>query len=241
MTTFPFARLPSHDVPQPFGRLPPLLRRAIRGRADQLPSAAPPAPAPRVETPAYEMPSKGLLSLSASFGADTQRIMAGLSWRVFRAAAGEDGKHTLVAQSTDAAPVFSLPSGDYLVHVAYGLVGGVRRVTLGTSALSERVALNAGGLRVVGLLGEARLPPERLSITIYVPEGQNPQGKLIARDVKSDQVIRLPEGPYHIISTYMDTLTAGAGAFATNSVVDTDVRIQAARSPRPISGTGLPR
>jgi hypothetical protein len=194
-----------------------------------LPSAAPAVPAAPVEAPAYEAPSKGLLSLSASFGADTQRIMAGLSWRVFRAAAGEDGRHTLVAQSTDAAPVFSLPSGDYLVHVAYGLVGGVRRVTIGTNAISERVALNAGGLRVVGLLGESRLPPERLSITIYVPEGQNPQGKLIARDVKSDQVIRLPEGPYHIISTYMDTLTAGAGAFATNSVVDTDVRVQAGK------------
>ena len=194
-----------------------------------LPSAPPPDVIAPIETPAYEAPSKGLLSLSASFGADTQRIMTGLSWRIFRAAADEGGKHTLVAQSTDASPVFSLPSDDYLVHVTYGLVGGVRRVSMGTSPLSERIALNAGGLRVVGLLGDSRLPPERLSITIYVPEGQNPQGKLIARDVKSDQVVRLPEGPYHIISTYMDTLTAGASASPTNSVVDTDVRVQAGK------------
>ena len=167
-----------------------------------LPSAPPPAAAPpRAETPAYETPSKGLLSLSAHFGADTQRIMAGLSWRVFRAAPNDDGKHTLVAQSADAAPVFSLPSGDYLVHVAYGLVGSVRRVSVGTNTVSERIALNAGGLRVVGLMGESRVPPERLSIAIYVPEGQNPPGKLVARDVRSDQIVRLPEGPYHIIST----------------------------------------
>jgi hypothetical protein len=184
---------------------------------------------PLAEPSPFAAPSKGLLSLSASFGADTQRIMSGLSWRVFRAAPEEDGKHTLVAQSADAAPVFSLPAGDYLVHVAYGLAGGVRRVRLASGSVSERVALNAGGLRVVGLLGESRLPPERLSIAIYVPEGQNPQGKLVARDVRSDQIVRLPEGPYHIISTYMDTLTAGANPFPTNSVVDTDVRVQAGR------------
>lgn len=194
-----------------------------------LPSS-PAAEAPEApEASAYEIPSKGLLSLSASFGADTQRIMAGLAWRVFRAGENDDGKHTLVAQSTDSAPVFSLPSGDYLVHVAYGLVGSVRRVTIQTGAVSERLALNAGGLRVVGLLGDSRLPPERLSIAIYVPEGQNPQGKLVARDVKSDHVVRLPEGPYHIISTYIDNLTAGASAFPTNSVVDADVRVQAGK------------
>jgi hypothetical protein len=190
---------------------------------------SPPLPQQSPPIAQYEIPAKGLLSLSASFGADTQRIMAGLSWRVFRAAPNNDGKHTLVAQSADATPVFSLPSGDYLVHVAYGLVGGVRRVSIGTSTVSERIAINAGGLRVVGLLGETRLPPERLSISIYVPEGQNPQGKLVAREVKSDQIVRLPEGPYHIISTYMDNLTAGATAFPTNSVVDTDVRVQAGR------------
>ena len=194
-----------------------------------LPSAPPPAAAPAVVKPVYEMPAKGLLSLSASFGADTQRIMAGLSWRVFRASPEDDGKHTLVAQSVDAAPVFSLPSGDYLVHASYGLVASVRRVSIGTSSVSERIALTAGGLRVVGLLGESRLPPERLSIAIYVPEGQNPQGKLVARDVRSDQIVRLPEGPYHIISTFMDNLTAGASAFATNSVVDTDVRVQSGK------------
>jgi len=194
-----------------------------------LPSAPPPAAAPAVAAPVYQAPAQGLLSLSASFGADTQRIMAGLSWRVFRATPEDDGKHTLVAQSVDAAPVFSLPRGDYLVHAAYGLVAGVRRVSIGTSNVSERIPLTAGGLRVVGLLGESRLPPERLSIAIYVPEGQNPQGKLVARDVRSDQVVRLPEGPYHIISTYMDNLTAGANAFATNSVVDTDVRVQSGK------------
>lgn len=194
-----------------------------------LPSAPPPAPAPAAVEPSFQAPARGQLSLSASFGSDAQRIMAGLSWRVFRASPEGDGKHTLVAQSLDAAPVFSLPRGDYLVHAAYGLVAGVRRVTIGASNVSERIALTAGGLRVVGLLGETRLPPERLSIAIYVPEGQNPQGKLVARDVRSDQIVRLPEGPYHIISTYMDNLTAGANAFPTNSVVDADVRVQSGK------------
>lgn len=138
-----------------------------------LPSAPPQAEsAPAEAAPApYVAPSTGLISLSASFGADTQRIMAGLSWRVFRP--DSEGKHALVAQSADPTPVFSLPLGEYLVHVSYGLAGGVRKVTIGAGSQSERVALNAGGLRVVGLLGELRVPPERLSISIFVPEGQN--------------------------------------------------------------------
>ncbi|MBX9759322.1 MAG: hypothetical protein K2Y29_11150 [Beijerinckiaceae bacterium] len=213
-----------------------LLLSGLTGHAAaqiNLPSAPPASATPAEPSPVfappipYVAPSTGLLSLSANFGTDTQRIMSGLSWRVFRP--DGDGKNALVAQSADPAPVFSLPYGEYLVHVSYGLVGGVRKVTISAVSKSERVALNAGGLRVVGLLGELRVPPERLSISIFVPEGQNPQGKLVARDVRSDQIVRLPEGPYHIISTYLDTLTAGASASPTNSVVDADVRIQAGR------------
>jgi hypothetical protein len=181
------------------------------------------------ETSPFTAPSSSMLTLSASFGQDAARITSGLSWRVFRASPGEDGRHQLVARSSDAAPVFALQPGDYLVHVSYGLVGSVRRVSITGGSQAERVVLNAGGLRVVGMLGEARLPPERVSISIFVPEGNNPQGKLVARDVRADQVVRLPEGPYHIISTYMDTTIQGSPPSPTNSVVDADVRIEAGR------------
>ena len=61
--------------------------------------------------------------------------------------------------------------------------------------------LNAGGLRVVAMLGESRIPAERISASVYVPEGANPQGKLVAKDLRAAQLLRLPEGTYHIVST----------------------------------------
>jgi hypothetical protein len=184
--------------------------------------------APQESSP-LQAPTSGLLSLSASYGANEQRIFSGLSWRVFRDGPGPDGNYTMAAQSADAAPVLALPIGDYIVHVSYGLAGAVRRVRVSGGGQAERIALNAGGLRVVGLVGDTRAPPDRLSIAIYVPEGANPQGKLVARDVRPGQIVRLPEGPYHIISTYLDTLTAGLAPSPTNSVVDADVRIQTGR------------
>jgi len=183
---------------------------------------------PREPSP-LQAPTSGLLSLSASYGADEQRIFSGLSWRVFRDGPEPDGTYTIAAQSSDSAPVLALPNGDYIVHVAYGLAGAVRRVRVSGGAQAERIALNAGGLRVVGLVGDTRAPAERLSVAIYVPDGADPQGKLVARDVRPEQIVRLPEGRYHIISTYLDTLTAGLAPSPTNSVVYADVRIQTGR------------
>ena len=76
------------------------------------------------------------------------------------------------------------------------------------------------------MLGDQRISQERLSVSVFVPEGANPQGKLVARDVKAERLLRLPEGTYHIISTYLEPPTAGLSAAPTNSIVDADVRIQ---------------
>ena len=63
-----------------------------------------------------------------------------------------------------------------------------------------------------------------------MPEGANPQGKLVARDVRPGQLVRLPEGVYHIISTYYEAPPAGVAPAPTNSVVEADVRIQPGRT-----------
>ncbi|MDB5571046.1 MAG: hypothetical protein JWN93_2229 [Hyphomicrobiales bacterium] len=194
-------------------------------------SPTPPAPeTPPEPAPEARAPDIGALALSANFGADDKRIAAGLTWRVFRDAPDGDGKRPLAAESTSATPIFVLPFGDYVVHAAYGLASAVRRVSITGPRHTERLALNAGGLRVLGMLGEARIAPERLSISVFVPEGANPQGKLVARDVRPGRLLRLPEGTYHLISTYLDAPSAGGAGGSTNSVVDADVRIQPGRT-----------
>lgn len=171
------------------------------------------------------------LRLSATLAAnDPQPVRSGIFWRVFEESAQQDGSHRLVAESDEAAPALSLPDGAYIVHAAYGLAGVTRRVGIEGSNVSERLVLNAGGLKLIDKLGDAQIPPQRLSISIYVPERGNSEAKLILSNAKSDDVICLPEGAYHVVSTLLDTgQGAQGGANQTNSVVTADLKIPAGK------------
>ena len=54
---------------------------------------------------------------------------------------------------------------------------------------------------------------------------------LFRSNAKPGQVIRLPEGMYHIVSTYLDTVGVGSliPVSATNSVVNADFRVQSGK------------
>ena len=165
------------------------------------------APGGQPKVPASAEVRKGELYLSAMLTTrDSQALATGpLQWRVFDDAADAQGRHRMVAQSTDAAPSMTLPEGTYIVHVALDLASAVRRVTVGRQPSSERLILNAGALRIVGVLGDKPLNPARLSISIYVPEAGNSEAKLVLNGAKAGDLIALPEGNYHVVSTLLDT------------------------------------
>jgi len=171
------------------------------------------------------------LRLTATLAAnDAQPVKSGLVWRVFEEGAQPDGSHKLVAESGDAQPSLSLPDGVYIVHAAFGLAGATRRIVVEGHGLSERVALNAGALKLIDMLGETKIPPQRLSISIYVPERGNSEAKLVLANAKGGEVICLPEGAYHIVSTLLDTSQATQGENnATNSIVTADLRVPAGK------------
>mgnify|MGYP001766869759 CR=1 FL=1 len=181
--------------------------------------------------PAPVEAGQGGLYLAAVFSAaDTQPIASGLTWRIYADRPDADGIHKLVAESKDATPALALPEGDYIVHVALGLAGAMKRVTLRGEGLSERLALNAGGLRIAGVLGETAIPAAQLSISIFVPERGNAEAKLVLAKARPNDIISLPEGTYHVVSTLLDTVgvgsTGGAGASPpTNSIVTADLRV----------------
>lgn len=186
----------------------------------RLPSGVEPAP---VEAP------KSVLHLAAALGAmDAQPVRGGLQWRIFEEKAELDGTHKLVAQSSEATPVFSLHDGNFIVHAAFGLAGATKRVAISGKGVSERLVLNAGALRIVGELGDAPIQPARSSISIYVPERDNSEAKLIVANGRTGDTIGLPEGSYHIVSTLLDAASNGA-ANPTNSVVSADLRVQAGK------------
>lgn len=194
------------------------------------PNAAQPIP----KFPPVPVITEGMatLRLSATLGSvDTQVVRSGVTWRVFEEAAQPDGSHKLVAQSEEATPTLPLPDGAYVVHAAYGLAGATRRVVLEGHSVSERLPLNAGGLKLVDMLGETKIPAQRLAISIYVPERGNSEAKLVLANAKGDEVICLPEGSYHIVSTLLDTTQGAQGGnnATTNSVVTADLKVPAGK------------
>jgi hypothetical protein len=169
------------------------------------------------QTPASES-AQATLSLAAVLNGGGAPLAGGLRWRVFAAQADPDGSRPLIVESSVAQPTLTIPAGDYVVHVAFGLASAAKRVTLGAEVRSERLTLSAGALKIEGTLADAPIDPSKLSLAIYVPQNRNPLGKLVYANGKAGDIIGLPEGSYHIVSTYLDTVGARSGvSAATNS------------------------
>ena len=172
------------------------------------------------------------IALTATFGDSNTLIGTGLTWRIS------------VPRPVPAAIARSLSNprrrrrpcrfldGDYVIHAAFGLAGATKRIKVSGAAMNVRVPISAGALRVVDMLGDARIAPNRASLSIYIPEPGNSEAKLILSSAKVGDIVALPEGTYHVVSTYLDITSAGTQAQpgvpanSTNSVVEADFKVQ---------------
>ena len=197
------------------------------------------AAAARADNPSPLAPMAAL-HLTAGLGAAGAPLEAGLHWRVFDAHAQPDGSRPLAFETSLPQPTINLPAGDYVVHVAFGLASATKSIALGPEGHSERLGLAAGALRIAGTLQDKPIDPANLSLAIYVPERNNSQAKLVYAKAHAGEVIGLPEGTYHIVSTYLDTVGVGSVGVAkpgaptnapvpTNSIVSGDVRVAAGK------------
>ena len=179
-------------------------------------AAAPPAGAPLVTAP----PTQAVLSLSARYGKDLGPITNGLVWRVFPDRPDEAGTFKLIREDRGATPNIVLPPGNYVVHVAIGLVSAVRAVTLKAETDRESFVLPAGGLRIEGRVGTSKIPQNQISFSIYKgSQFEVGERAPLVPNVAASDVVLLPEGTYYIISNYGDA----------NSVVRSDIRVQAGK------------
>ena len=181
------------------------------------------------------------LSLSASLNGAAAPLTGGLRWRIFGTTPDADGTHPLTVESSIAQPTLTLTPGDYVIHVSFGLAAATRRVSLGPEVRAEKLALSAGAIRIGGTVSDAPVDPTKLSLAIYVPEGRNPEGKLVYSKAKAGDIVGLPEGAYHIVSTYLDTVggkfaanpapvsnkaaALAQAALPTNSIVNADIKV----------------
>lgn len=186
----------------------------------QTPLTMPPAGNPGVAIPMVPA-GKVALALSARFGREAPVITGGLIWRIYFAKADRDGKFRLIKEDKSAAPTLLLPPGRYIVHVGFGLATAVRPVTLRGPTVHETFELPAGGLRLEGRVGDAKIPASQISFDVFKgsqfepSEGRRP----IAEHVLSGKVVVVPEGTYYIVSNYGDA----------NAVVRSDIRVQAGK------------
>ena len=222
-----------------------LLAFAVLAALSPIASAEPPSTPPdSVAAPAEPPAAEGqaTLALSATLNGVNEPLAGGVRWRVYSAKTEEDGSHALIQESNVAQPTLTLAPGEYVVHAAFGLASAAKPLTLGASVRSERLTIAGGGLRIGGVLGDQPIDPARLSLAIYVPVGRNPQGKLVYSKAKAGEVVGLPEGTYHIVSTYLDTVggrflasaapstgkssaPAPSATIPTNSIVNADIKV----------------
>ena len=165
-------------------------------------------------------PGQAVLALTARYGKDLPVINNGLVWRVFSDRPDESGTFKLIREDRGATPNIVLPPGNYVVHVALGLVSAVRPVTLKAETDRESFLLPAGGLRIEGRVGTSRIPQNQISFAIYKgSQFETAERASLVPNVAAGDVALLPEGTYYIISNYGDA----------NSVVRSDIRVQAGR------------
>jgi len=148
-------------------------------------------------------------------------INGGLVWRVFADKPDENGAFKLIREDRGATPNIALPPGNYIVHVALGLVTAARPVSVRSETDRESFLLPAGGLRIEGRVGTSKIPANQISFSVHKGSQFDSGGEtpaLVPNATPGDVVI-LPEGTYNIISNYGDA----------NSVVRSDIRVQAGK------------
>ncbi|MGE4373621.1 MAG: hypothetical protein AB7E29_12130 [Xanthobacter sp.] len=161
---------------------------------------------------------KVTLGVFASFGEGKKPISRGVVWRVFAAQPDSDtGAFPLVAEQEGSAPVFFLTPGNYIVHAAFGLATAAKELKIDQLPVREEFVLPAGGLRLKADVKDHPISAQLLTFDIF--EGSFLQGRASSqpyyRGAAPGEVVLLPEGTYHVVSTYGDA----------NAVVSADVNV----------------
>ncbi len=162
------------------------------------------------------------VQLLAFLTADGQRIDRGLVWRIFTAKKNPDDRSELVTTNKSASPLVQLKPGAYHVNASFGRAHLTQKITVGQddTKLTERFVINAGGLRLKAVIGDAVASRTSISYDIYEGErNQSGERELVLANARPELIIRLNAGIYHILSTYGDA----------NAKVAADVTVEAGK------------
>jgi hypothetical protein len=181
---------------------------------------AAPAPPPVAQAAPAIPAGQVLLAVAARYGQNAPPIGAGLIWRIYAAKPDAPGNFRLIKEDRGAAPTFTLPPGNYVVHASLGLASAAKTIQLRAETVREVFDIPAGGIRLEGRVGDIRIPLGHISFEIFTGSQFNAGDRRpLAQNVLTGDVVLLPEGTYYIVSNYGDG----------NSVVRSDVHIDAGK------------
>ncbi|MDC7788296.1 hypothetical protein PQJ75_21040 [Rhodoplanes sp. TEM] len=197
-------------APAPAGPVAPL----PLGPGPQL--SVPPAAA----TISPAVPRDVPLSLAARYGRDSAPVNGGVVWRVYAVRPDITGAFRPLREDRTPTPNLALPPGDYVVHVAFGLASAAKTVSLRNEPVREVFDLPAGGVRIEGRVGDARIPHGQIAFDIFSgSQFETGDKRQVASGIATGDVVVVPEGTYHIVSNYGDS----------NAVVRSDIKVQAGK------------
>lgn len=162
-------------------------------------------------------PALGGIQVSARFG-EGMPITSHLQWRVYAERPDPSGTFRMLKEETTATPTFVLPPGGYIVHVALGLASTAKRIQVRTETAREVFDLPAGAVRFEGRVGDTPISSGQISFEVY-SGSQFDTGsarRAIASNIATGNLVILPEGTYHVVSSYGDG----------NAVMRYDFRVQ---------------
>lgn len=156
------------------------------------------------------------VTLTARITAGGAPIPDGLIWRIFEGTPDENGEMALVAKADTGNAAIELPSGDYVVHVAYGQAQISEPFSVVPGANTHEVVLEAGALRLnSAVTGDIPISPALLHFDIFTADDELGRA-LIADDLPPNEIVTLNAGTYEIVSRFG----------AINAVVRADLRVE---------------
>lgn len=141
------------------------------------------------------------VTLSARISNEGEFIPDGLVWRMFDSRVDANGELAMVAKSEEATATFSLPPGEYMLHVAYGRAQASDTIFVEPGPNNRTIIFEIGALKLNAMIaGDVGIPPSQLQFDIF---SDGPNGRTtVAENVPPDELIHLNAGIYSIVSRY---------------------------------------
>ena len=179
-----------------------------------------PLPSPSITSPNLPpaMPPaepEAQLSLSALLAGPGVPLRQGLAWRIYEDR-GDGTRPSIIARSVEAEPNFTLAPGTYVATVTYGFASASKRIVMGGQPATDTLRVAAGALKLSGAVGDQKIAPAQVTFSVFVPVGTNSEGRLVRTGIKTGEILRLPEGTYHVVSTYGES----------NAIQRADLRVE---------------